>query len=171
MRREVLAGTMLRPWCMGELGGTCWTGPNHSLPCPHAHPKPCFARPQTAVEYLLGVIPPPMHLHVRRWSELSQESISLEAIRKLHAPPSHFRVSPYRYPAGTAFPGSARAGRIYVLSGQCSFIVGDWRAELAPATYADSPSGGFEFQVLGDDAVELVRAWELPELFHAKNAA
>ena|SRR5215469_6424961 len=108
---------------------------------------------------------------VQPWNVLCDESISIEAIRSLHTPPSRFRISPSKFPVGTAFPGGSIAGRIYVLSGRCSRTVGDWRVELAPATFADFPAGGYEFQVLGDEAVELVNVYELPELFWKKRDA
>jgi hypothetical protein len=111
-----------------------------------------------------------MNLPVRSWSELSCESISLEAIRKLHTPPSHFRISRYQYTAGTALPGIAHAGRCYVLSGRCSFTVGDWQAEIVSAAYADLPSGSHELLVPGDDPVELVWVWEIPEPYRPENA-
>ena len=105
---------------------------------------------------------------VQNWGVLSPEPVSLEMIRSLHVPSSHFRVSPSRYAAGTAFHGIGMAGRIYVLSGRCSLTVGHWQAELSQATYADFPAGPFQFQAHDDQAVELVNVWELPEPFRGK---
>jgi hypothetical protein len=107
----------------------------------------------------------------QRWSELSSECISLEGIRKLHTPSSHFRVSPNRYPAGTTFPGSSMTGRVYVLSGHCVLRAGQWRVELVAGTYADFPAGPYEFQVLGDQGVELVNVYEIPERYRAQSGA
>jgi hypothetical protein len=109
--------------------------------------------------------------NAHHWSELSPESLSLEAIKKLHAPPSHYRISPRRYEAGTTFPGTSRAGRLYVLAGACTMQVGEWRASLLAGMFADFPAGHFEFKVLGNLAVSLVDVWLIPEQYRANSNA
>src|SRR5262245_59449350 len=108
---------------------------------------------------------------VHRWIELSSQPMSVEAIRKLHVPAAHFRVSPNRYAVGAVFPGTGMAGRIYVLLGRCSKAVGDWRAELTAGTYADFPAGSYEFKVLGTQDVEVVNVWEIPEGYRVRSDA
>jgi hypothetical protein len=105
------------------------------------------------------------------WSELSPEPLSLEAVRELHAPPSHYRISPRRYEAGVSFPGSSRAGRLYVLSGACTKQVGEWRVSLRADMFADFPAGNYDFKVLGDQQVSLVYVWLIPEQYRAKSDA
>lgn len=103
----------------------------------------------------------------RHWGEISSQPISLEAIRGMYMPASHFRVSRNRYAKGVAFCGSAKAGRIYVLSGQCALTVGAWHAGLAPERFSDFPAGSFEFQVTGESEVHLVKVWAIPERFRS----
>lgn len=105
------------------------------------------------------------------WSELSLEPLSLEAIRELHAPPSHYRISPNKYEAGVSFPGTSRAGRLYVLSGACSKQVGEWEVSLQAGMFADFPAGDFEFKVLGEQHVSMVNVWPIPEQYRAKDDA
>jgi hypothetical protein len=88
--------------------------------------------------------------------------LSVESIEALHQPPEHFRISQRRYPAAKTFQGAAQAGRHYVLSGGCSFTVGDQTWELRAGDIADIPEGRYEFRVLGDGPAELVSVWELP---------
>jgi hypothetical protein len=112
-----------------------------------------------------------MTTHARHWSEISPAPLSLEAIRELHVPPSHYRISPNRYEAGVAFPGTTRAGRLYVLSGACSKMVGKWEVALRAGMFADFPAGNFEFKVLGEQQVQLVNVWLIPEQYRAKGDA
>jgi hypothetical protein len=97
-----------------------------------------------------------------RWDELSLGPLCVESIRALHQPPEHFRVSPNRFLASTAFVGIGRAGRKYVMSGSCSFTIGASTWELHAGDIADLPAGEYEFRVLGEEPVEFVSVWELP---------
>lgn len=99
---------------------------------------------------------------VGRWDAERMGALCLESVRALHQPAHRFRVSPGRYPAGTSFTGAARAGRRYVLSGDCSFRVGALVWELQAGDIAEIPEGGYEFRVLGTSPVEFVSVWELP---------
>ena len=107
----------------------------------------------------------------RLWSEISQTPLTLEAIRELHVPLSHYRISPNRYEAGVAFLGTGRAGRLYVLSGACSKRVSLWQVALRAGMFVDFPTGDFEFEVQGEQHVQLVNVWLLPEQYRAKNDA
>ncbi len=112
-----------------------------------------------------------MQLEVALWESLSTEPMSLEAIRSLYTPASHYRVSRNGYDAGVSFPGTGKAGRLYVLAGRCSKSVGDWSAELGPGSFVDFPGGDFVFSVIGDEPVKLVNVWEIPERYRQKDAA
>jgi len=109
-----------------------------------------------------------MTSHAHQWSEISQEPLTLEAVRELHVPPSHYRISPNRYAAGIAFPGTGRAGRLYVLSGACSKKVGAWEVTLQAGMFADFPDGDHNFEVLGECPVQLVYVWLIPEKYRTK---
>jgi len=105
---------------------------------------------------------------VAQWKALSSEPISLEAIRSLYQPASHFRVSRNGYDAGMTFAGTGKAGRLYVISGHCSKSVGSWKAVLGPGTFVDFPAGDYEFSVVGDEPVKLAYVWEIPEQYRRK---
>ena len=112
-----------------------------------------------------------MQLEVAQWESISSEPISLEAIRDLYKPASHYRVSRNGYDTGVSFPGTGMAGRMYVLSGCCSKSVGDWSAELGPGSFVDFPGGDYVFSVIGNEPVSLVNVWEIPECYRQKDAA
>ena len=90
---------------------------------------------------------------------------SLEAVRQLHQPATHFRVSLFRCQAGETFAGSMRAGRIYVIAGSCSFTHDQTTLGLQAGDIADLPIGDYTFCALGSGPVEYVMAWELPPEF------
>jgi hypothetical protein len=106
-----------------------------------------------------------MQPEVEHWESLTTDPMSLEAIRSLYKPASHYRVSRNGYDGGVSFPGTGRAGRLYVLSGRCSKSVGDWKAELGPGTFVDFPAGDYVFSVIGSEPVKLVNVWEIPERY------
>jgi hypothetical protein len=93
------------------------------------------------------------------WKSISSEPLTLESIRNLHAPASHYRISPNSYRPGTAFAGTSMAGRIYVLAGACVKVMGGQRIELRQGMYADFPAGDYAFEVIGPREVNLVNVW------------
>ena len=99
---------------------------------------------------------------VGRWDFDGWGPPRVEAIRALHRPAGHYRISPASYPAGTEFGGGARAGRMYVLAGICELTVGQSIWELQAGDIVDFPEGAYRFRVLGSGPVELVSVWELP---------
>ena len=99
---------------------------------------------------------------VVRWDYDRLGPLSLEAVRALHQPAERFRVTPSRYPAGTAFAGTARVGRRYILAGACVFTLGEGTWELHAGDIVDLPEGDYQFRVLGGEPVELVTVWALP---------
>lgn len=110
------------------------------------------------------------------WTLVSQESMSIEAIRRLHLPANHFHVSRNKYEEGVTFSGTRRAGRMYVLSGRCLQYAGlylqavqAWNAELGPGSFIDFPAGDFTFRVLGDAPVTLVCVWEIPARYRRES--
>jgi hypothetical protein len=112
-----------------------------------------------------------MDATVGRWDFDRWGPPSVEAIRALHQPASRYRISPASYLAGTAFGGTARAGRKYVLAGACAFIVGPSTWELQAGDFADIPEGEYLLRVLGSEPVELVSVWELPPAFWGRGVA
>lgn len=110
-----------------------------------------------------------MSVEVGEWSTLSADAISVEAIRSLYQPASHFRVSRNGFDAGVSFPGTRRAGRTYVLSGRCVEATASWRAELGPGQFVDFPAGAYTFTVLGSEPVRFVSVWEIPEQYRQRD--
>lgn len=96
----------------------------------------------------------------RSWGEVSTKPLTLEAIRHLYADSSKFRVSRNAYGAGIRFSGSHRAGRVYVISGAFRLQQCGLATELSAGMFCDFPAGAFEFQVTGDEPVELVNVWK-----------
>lgn len=112
-----------------------------------------------------------MQVEVAPWESLSSEPISLEVIRDLYLPASHYRVSRNGYDAGVTFSGTGKAGRVYVLSGRCSKSVGGWKAELGPGSFVDFPGGHYVFSVVGDEPVRIVDVWQIPEAYRRKDVS
>jgi quercetin dioxygenase-like cupin family protein len=54
-----------------------------------------------------------------------------------------------------------REGTCYVLEGACRFFVPK-AIEIKAGQFAVIPAGDYEFEVLGDTEVVLVKAWKLP---------
>jgi len=102
-----------------------------------------------------------MPIESRNWMMVP---LTEDAIRAAHQPKGHFRVRCAKYPPGTRFSGSMRAGRCYVIRGACRYDFGD-RVELTAGQFADLPEGGYELEVLGNEAVDLVLVRELPVEF------
>lgn len=96
--------------------------------------------------------------------------LTIDAVRALHQPAEHYRISLNSYPAGTAFPGTARAGRCYILSGACTFRYGDSSVQFVAPCYFDYPEGGFHFSVDSSIDVSLIDVWLLPPEFRRDNS-
>ena len=98
-----------------------------------------------------------------KWNEAAYGPMSLEAVRLLFQPKARYRVSWNKHPAGASFIGWSRAGRHYIVSGNCTISVGGHSWSLGADDFADLPEGDFSFSVSGDSPVELISVWELPE--------
>ncbi len=112
-----------------------------------------------------------MGTYAGRWDFERQGPLHLDAIRLLCLPAENFRISPYRYPAGTIFSGAARAGRWYILAGACAIEVGSSSWELQAGDIAEIPAGEYRFRALGSDDVELIRVWLLPSMVRPPQSA
>ncbi|MEZ4375943.1 MAG: CPCC family cysteine-rich protein [Polyangiaceae bacterium] len=105
-------------------------------------------------------------MQARDWSS-QWDGISEESVRRLHRPNYRHRISPHRYPHGTAFSGRQRAGTCYVLEGACEFKFGGESVLLHAEQFAALPGGDYTFRVVGDSELHLVNVWELPfEVVH-----
>ncbi len=101
-----------------------------------------------------------MAIEKRLWSLVSDEQISVPAIRAMHLPMRANLLFPDRYEAGTSFASHHYVPHMtYVLEGTCQFILGE-EAEalvLSAGEFAEITPGYFDFNVLGDARVRLVK--------------
>lgn len=100
------------------------------------------------------------------WDVDENGPLSEDSVRALYQPPGHYRVSRRRFPSGTQFPGTMRAGRCYVMKGQCRYKFSGV-LDLRAGEVADLPAGDFDFQVLGPEDAEIIMVWELPAEFRS----
>ena len=107
---------------------------------------------------------------VSRWRDTHTEELSLATLRKLHGPPTKYRVSRYEYPVGTSFPGRMLSARCFVISGACQYHF-DVDVALRGGDWTDLPSGSYVFRTVGDCPVELVLVWEIPSRSDWKHSA
>jgi len=85
-----------------------------------------------------------------RWDEASLGPMTLESIRRLFRPESHYRVSRNTYPAGVSFNGWSAARRLYVITGACTISVTETSWELFTGDVIDLPESDFRFTVARD---------------------
>ena len=100
-----------------------------------------------------------------KWDEATCGLMSLESIRRLFQPESHYRVSWNRYPAGATFNGWWSAGRLYIIAGGCTMTTPEQSWDISAGEFLDVPEGDYLFSVTGESSVELVSVWKLPESF------
>lgn len=97
------------------------------------------------------------------WDPESDGVMSEDTIRHKLDHPERYRISRHRYPPGTSFSGTARAGMAYVIQGACRYAVDAYAIVLRSGQYREVPEGEFRFEVTTNDEVDLVRVWLLPE--------
>lgn len=103
-----------------------------------------------------------MNMNTKSWSEIYSDPISEEAIRALHLPQENFKLYVNIYEAGTRF--SAKAGHafvLYVLAGSCKTTVGEREVTLHAAELINLEKGTYEFNVLGNEQLKLVKVFGL----------
>jgi|SRR6266436_3669596 quercetin dioxygenase-like cupin family protein len=104
---------------------------------------------------------------VERWDDEKLGEMTLGKIREMFTPADHFRISRYEYPAGAESAEASREGVCYVLQGQVTYRSKEFGFEisLSAGEFANLPSGSYRFSVGKNEAVSLVRVWELPAEF------
>lgn len=91
------------------------------------------------------------------WGPLTKESI-----RRRHADCGSNHVSRRTHSAGTQYVGRTSPGVCYVLRGSCRYEFDGIVVSIASQQFAHLPGGEFHFSA-GDDGVELVMVWPLPD--------
>jgi hypothetical protein len=103
---------------------------------------------------------------VERW-DFGKGLMTLDKIREMFTPAGHFRVSRSEYPAGAEFSEACREGACYVLQGKITYRLEKFNFEvlLSAGEFANLPSGSYWVSIGKNEAVSLVRVWELPAEF------
>lgn len=97
-----------------------------------------------------------------KWDIDTNGPMTEDRIRALHVPQAWHRVSKRQFPAGARFPTSTRDGFAYVLQGRCRYTRNGASVELAAGEFGRISEGTYQFEVLGDDELIIVKAWKLP---------
>ncbi len=96
------------------------------------------------------------------WTLAEDAELNEAAIRSAFQPADRYRISRFRFPAGTIINGRMINGTCVVLQGQCldSF---DQSVRLRSGQFAELPGGPYKLIVEGDGDLEIVLAWEIPQ--------
>ena len=89
--------------------------------------------------------------------------MTASAIRAKHSPAGMYRVSQKQFEKGTRFSGSMRAGRCYVLDGQCCYKYEGAEVMVRTNEYVDLDAGQYEFKVPGDTDVVVIKVWKISD--------
>jgi len=100
---------------------------------------------------------------MRRWSTISTEPMSKEAIAALYPSDGAYRISEFTYPAGAKFQGAMRAGTCYVLAGGCTLTI-DKSLWISAGDVVTFPAGAYDVEVGSAEPVTYVLVWEIPVL-------
>lgn len=103
-----------------------------------------------------------MNMIKKSWTDRSAESISEEAIRALHQPQENFKIYVNSYEAGTSVPAKAGHGFVlYVLAGSCKITGDGAEVSLSAAEWISLEKGVYTFDVVGNEALKLVKVFSL----------
>ena len=97
------------------------------------------------------------------WDQV--EPMTEATVRTMHSSIDKFRIIKRQYKKGARFSGSMRAGRCYVLEGECRYIFEGIEIDIPATQYADLEQGSYDFEVLGDANVVLIKVWNLSDEF------
>jgi len=105
--------------------------------------------------------------NVERWDFEKLGLMTIETIREMFTPISHFRVSKDEFPAGVEFAEASREGACYVLRGQMTYCHEETNFEISISAgqFANLPSGSYWVSIGKKEAVSIVRVWQLPTEF------
>lgn len=101
----------------------------------------------------------------RSWESEYSGPLDEETVRSKFVPRHHYRVTRYCFPKGATFEGSMQSGRCFVLRGRCRYSFADATTVMSRGEFADLPAGSYVLEVVGEDELELVVSWQLPEAF------
>lgn len=110
-----------------------------------------------------------MNFETGKWNEHLTGRMSLENIRKLYQPESHYSIGWNEYPAGSEFGGWSRKRKLYIISGSCKVTVNEHSMGVCEGEFLDLPEGDYHLSVSTDSNIEIVSVWEIPEQYRLKN--
>lgn len=97
---------------------------------------------------------------IKQWEDHFPGESSEDAIREQFVSPEDYRVSYFKYPVGTEFPGAMRPGTVFVISGKCDYNFGEVLS-VAAGQFTELPGGNYSFSVTSESPVELVLVWKI----------
>lgn len=103
-------------------------------------------------------------MKVERWDDQTDGPLNEEQIRRRHQPANAYRVSRYKYPPGTRWFGTTRAGTFFVLAGTGKFSGDGWCAEVSRGDCVHLPHGDYRLE--SSEGITYVAVWPLPSRFH-----
>jgi hypothetical protein len=110
-----------------------------------------------------------MNPEPNKWDETILGKMSLENIRKLYQPESHYRLTWNKYPSETKFVGWDPKRRLFVIYGSCSITVNEYSINLCAGEFADISEGFYRGKVSLHSQVEIVSVWEIPKQYRITN--
>jgi len=106
-----------------------------------------------------------MDMHKQEWSKVSDEMISIDAIRNLYSPSGNYRVSPTKYEPRAIFPiVIGHPLTVYVVRGGCKYRLDGQELTLRSGDFSSFAKGSYEFEVVGDEEVQIVTVFQLPNM-------
>lgn len=103
-----------------------------------------------------------MDMHKQNWSDVSGEGMSIDAIRSMHSPSDGYRVSPAKYEPRKIFPVAIGYPlTVYVLRGVCTYRLDEQELTLRSGEFSSFAKGSYEFEVVGDEEVQIVTVFQL----------
>jgi len=96
------------------------------------------------------------------WSRKFDGEPSEKVIRN-YFDPSENKVTKNSYPKNAKFCGSMIAGQCFVLDGACKFSFKDYEVVIRAGEFAHLPKGQYDFEVVGETPVTLVKVAPLPD--------
>lgn len=106
-----------------------------------------------------------MDMHKQNWADVSGDVISIDAIRNMYSPSDGYRVSPTKYEPRKIFPVVIGYPlTVYVVRGGCKYRLDEQELTLRSGEFSSFAKGSYEFEVVGDEEVQIVTVFQLPNI-------
>ena len=102
-----------------------------------------------------------MNTAISKWNDTDGE-LTLEAVKSLHTPSYKYRITFNKHSTSPKLGETSRKGLVYVLKGRISYHFEDEIIHLKAGDICTIPEGSHQYEI-GEEGVEHVRVWELPE--------